>query len=302
VKPRFWRVRWNLLFLLPLTVAVILIATTSRCLGLAYSFDKWGCDATGKLYFAPAKPSIWSLDTALYPTIPLFTSRLYIVRTVDIIWDLFIGRGYHCLCAIVIYQVFRTVMADITRNELLPLEQVLAMEYSTISIPSLLTYVKGSFQALQTYCNRPKASRCWKMSVLILAAVYTLAVPTWLSAMTGYQNVLLPLLPTEHGFVSFEQIHVCMFVIVDGHRIGLEDNTCVRIGSPLAGLVTACKDLPPSAEWQTCSDMLQILIIPRLKRAIQAVAYILTDKTVINQAFSFFLTSALSLYHRQYSK
>jgi hypothetical protein len=251
---------------------------------------------------SPAKPSIWSLDNALYPTIPLFTSRLYIMRTVDIIWDLFIGRGYHCLCAIVIYQVFRTVMADITRNELLPLEQVLAMEYSTISIPSLLTYVKSSFEAFQTYCNRPKASTCWTMSVLILATVYTLAVPTWLSAMTSYQNVLRPLLPTEHDLVSFEQIHVCMFVIVDGHRIGLENNTCVRTGSPLASLVTACKDLPPSTEWQTCSNMLQILIIPRSECAILAVAYILTDKTVINQAFSIFLASTSSLCHRQYSK
>jgi hypothetical protein len=62
--------------------------------------------------------------------------------------------------------------------------------------------------------------------------------------MTGYQNVMRPLLATEHGLVSFDQVKVCMFVIVDGHRLGLEDNICVEGDAKLSANIGACKDLP----------------------------------------------------------
>ena len=206
--------------------------------------ESWGCDAAGNIWVSSIELSMWSHTTALYPTIPVFRSKFSTVKAIDICWDFLPGRGYGGLCVFVVCNVFQTVMVDLMQTEFLPQEQIFAMELSPVSIASGMAYIRSFIQMRKSDGKKPKTSICWMTPLLIFAVAYTLAAPTWLSAMTSYQSVMRPLLPTEHGLLKFDQIkQECVYHIVDGSGIGLEDNVCIWRDSLWAGHIESCKKM-----------------------------------------------------------
>ncbi|KAK3669786.1 hypothetical protein LTR78_010359 [Recurvomyces mirabilis] len=103
------------------------------------------------------------------------------------------------------------------------------MEYNTTGFSSLATYARD------IHWKRRSARQFFSAVTLTLATVYALIAPTWISAMTGYQATAIPLIMLQNGiYVSFSDIANCDWVVQDGDRVGLDQNTCVQHGTNLA--------------------------------------------------------------------
>ena len=92
------------------------------------------------------------------------------------------------------------------------------------------------------------------MLQLIVSIVYVLVTPVWLSAMTGYQATMDPLLRFDRNYVLFTNLEPCEWGIIDGSRIGfdeIEDNFCVHSSGSLYDAVVQCKTFH-SATHQYC--------------------------------------------------
>ena len=238
----------SLMFVSPSLLAIFLSLLT----GFATAYNAFqtnkphGCDPGGQVWISGAKErrmlSIWNPEFFLSITVPYGKFSFSQAKAIDICWDLVVSRGLQALSAVYLYWVFRAIFTDALRHCSLPQAQVLAVEYSTTSPWSLWIYMK-------IFMNRRGPKRLppvvrFKMLVLIVSTIYVLAVPTWVSAMTGYQALGVPLLSANDSFTELDTLERCKVSILDGHRIGLTDNYCVPLKGPLSDEVQTCQWYP----------------------------------------------------------
>lgn len=246
-EPRWWSFRKKFLTISVLLTLTTLITATCYCNAVpVQSGYPYGCDPAGNVWVAGSRTiDIWSLNYVLYPTVPLFRNGLTATKAIDICWDVFVGRGYSILAGIVVYSVFRAALVDIMKDYALSHELVLAVQYSTVSIPSVYTHCKECFKQSTT------SRRVWPRAIhlvllqMVLSIAYVLVAPVWLSAMTSYQATMEPMLevlePNRSYIIPFEVLTPCAWGIQDGERIGFEDNTCVPSSGLLYDAVLQCE-------------------------------------------------------------
>src|ERR1700761_4976518 len=111
-----------------------------------------------------------------------------------------------------------------------------------------MQYHPGGTTSFFTYAKdvRWKGRSKWQWYDTLIMAIVTLHVlcwPTWMSAMTGYQPIDMPLLRLNDGstFIAFSDIARCTFVIQDGKRVGLKPNACVGTGSNYYPALQKCE-------------------------------------------------------------
>lgn len=204
----------------------------------------YGCDAGSNLWIDGVKSkstsSIWDIVHPLDVSVAFGRLTLTEARMIDVSWDLLVGRGFQAVVGILVYRGFRLVIADALMDQPLTPKELLAVQYATASLSSLLTYIRGCWQ------TRLTQSRIGfhRFALLIVTVSYVLSLPTWLSAMTAYQTLLEPWLVYHNESIWFSDMTPCAVSITDGGRVkGLQNNTCVSAGSALWDAVKNCKYL-----------------------------------------------------------
>ena len=233
------RLAVSAVLLLP-TLGVLAALLALSLFGLKFSdTDRdYGCDPAGNVWVTNAnRPNLWSKNYGLAITLGFGSFKFSVAKSIDIIWDLVVGRGGQVLAGVLLYYNFRgPVIATMHRNPI-PYDKLMKMEYHTAGTTSFLTYCKD------VHWKRRSKSTWFTAFMLALSTFYVLTLPTWFSAMSGYQAIDEPLLRLDNStFVAFGDLERCVYVIQDGRRIGNKDYTCVELDTDLYFGVSKCTE------------------------------------------------------------
>jgi hypothetical protein len=186
---------------------------------------EYGCDPLGRIWVGDAKPNIWDVKYALTITTAFGDFAFPTAKGIDIVWDFVVGRGLQTAAAWALYRLFRGSIANTLQHDPQPYSTILALQYSTASSASLWSYG----QYARNLVTRGQ-KHGYVIIMLVFSTAYALSLPTWLSAMSGYQAKSVPLLPwANNTYLSFNDLTPCSTVVVDGSRVGLTDNYCVSL-------------------------------------------------------------------------
>ena len=194
----------------------------------------FGCDPNGQFWVADGvndsgyPRAFWPSKYALSVSLSIADMQFSTAKTLDILWDLAIGRGSQAVGAMVVYYVFRKAILIRGEQEVVPLGTVISVQYETTSVPALVSYSKAAAWLPRRF--RPS----WPMltlASLISSSIYVLALPTWLSAMTAYQSINNPMIRNGATLFPPTDLQQCIWYISDGHRIGLEE-VCITYKYP----------------------------------------------------------------------
>lgn len=225
---------------LALPPLAILAALLALCLfGIKFSdTDKdYGCDPSGNVWVTREnRPDLWSGNYGLSITLGFGTFRFSTAKSIDTMWDLIVGRGGQVLAGILLYYVFRGPMVSTMHRNPVPYDKLVKMEYHTAGTTSFFIYCKD------VHWKRRSAGTWFTAFMLALATLYVLTLPTWLSAVSGYQAIEIPLLQLDEStYIAFADLERYYYVIQDGKRIGRESFTCVELNTDLSFGFNQCK-------------------------------------------------------------
>jgi hypothetical protein len=227
-------------FLLLLPSLVFLgAALVLSLLGLKFNdTDKnYGCDPEGNVWISSKnRPNLWGKDYGLAITLGFGEFSFTLAKSIDILWDLVIGRGSQVLAGVLIYFIFRGPVVQMMERSTVPYEKVLKMEYHPTGLSAFFTYCKDVHR-------RGRSKWQWfTVFMMALSAAYVLIMPTLVSAMTGYQPLDKPLLQTSPTtYVTFEDLEHCAYVVEDGARVGLGNDACISKNSKAYAGVAHCE-------------------------------------------------------------
>lgn len=213
------------------TVVLLTLLLALSLFGIRFNdtSQDFGCDPNGDVWFLQS-PDLWGKNYGLAITLGFGEFAYSTVRAIDICWDLVVGRGLQVLGALMVYYVFRGPTIVEMRRHAVPYEKVLKMEYNTASPSALLTYMRDLHWQRQYFVA----------FIMSLSTIFVLVLPTWVSAMSGYQPMDVALLKMEMGnYVAFADLQRCAYLIQDGDRIGLGRNACVRPATNASNLYSS---------------------------------------------------------------
>jgi hypothetical protein len=153
------------------------------------------------------------------------TMSFSLVKFIDVLWDLFVGRGVQLIAWYISYVVFTDALLRVIERHPAP--------YRTFTLLCLEGATLASMGALIKDMKRFRSRRStWLFAYIILATFWVLSLPTTLSAMTGYVS-------TSEAFValrdddSSEIVPLNDFIdgyqVFDGSKIGLSNGSCADI-------------------------------------------------------------------------
>ncbi|RYN99605.1 hypothetical protein AA0120_g1957 [Alternaria tenuissima] len=141
------------------------------------------------------------------------------VKTIDIAWDILVGRGGQALVAYISWRVFAQYVT--TSMEVTP---VTFGTYRTIFLPNGGLLV-STLCMIRDFVRRHGLHSKIAMVFMVCTMTFTFVYPTIASAMTGYSANVDAFIQTTGGeYVPFNAFSFAYFVIHDGSRIGLEDD------------------------------------------------------------------------------
>ncbi|KAJ9656941.1 hypothetical protein H2201_008344 [Coniosporium apollinis] len=123
----------------------------------------------------------FSADSFFTPTLAFGSFSFSTAKTIDIIWDLFIGRGGQAVLMYIAYRVFTRSLVFSMESRPTPYQVFAAIAFDTVSM--------NTIHILGKECVAPwQRTRRRRLTIvgLIFASSYILAFPTLISALTGY--------------------------------------------------------------------------------------------------------------------
>ncbi|KAF2756173.1 hypothetical protein EJ05DRAFT_92353 [Pseudovirgaria hyperparasitica] len=140
-------------------------------------------------------------------------------KFVDVVWDLCVGRGAQALSWFISYVVFSKALIHAIEVAPIPFRSFTSV---AIDGSSLMT-----FWTLLVDIRRQKSKRMVALFIyLIISIGWMLAMPTLLSAMTGYVSSNQMYLSVDSSLIDMAEVHAGQ-IIEDGERVGLSNGTCV---------------------------------------------------------------------------
>ncbi|KAK3629463.1 hypothetical protein LTR56_018002 [Elasticomyces elasticus] len=187
---------------------VVLLLAYSPKLSRALAYN--GCTTNGD-FVLPYSSSIWSAKYFFTITIPFsgpqWTScssqggesaasscdgySYTQVKVVDLVWDLFIGRGGQLIYAWMGYRVFGAAVAKLMEEGEVGYDLFASVAFHSGSLPALLTLLRNAIG----WTPVPRTRKAvWYYVSMACVTSYIVAMPTLLSAMTGYTSMYFPYL------------------------------------------------------------------------------------------------------------
>jgi hypothetical protein len=151
-----------------------------------------------------------------------------IAKFIDVIWDVVVGRGGQFVLAFIAYRVHSgCLVRDLeTRPVSYRLFSALSMDSGTLH----------SLWVVLTESRRYKISSLIRLVSIAYSIAYVLSFPTLMGAMTGYTTKWTPYVAQDDGsMVKLASYDRVKYIIVDGSRIGLENDTIVLAAEDLFG-------------------------------------------------------------------
>ena len=226
------------------TIVILAVLLALSLLGIDFSNTDldYGCDPSGNVWITNAnRPNVWSKDYGLAITLGFGSFKFSVAKSIDIIWDLVVGRGGQVLAGILLYYNFRGPVVAAMHRSPVPYEKLMKMEYHPAGTTSFLVYCKD------VHWRRRDRSVWFTAFMLALSTLYVLSLPTWFSAMSGYQAIDQPYLNMDNStFVAFASLEQCGYMVADGERIGRNNFTCVESDTDLYVGIENCTSVRPS--------------------------------------------------------
>lgn len=175
----------------------------------------------------------WSQDTVFAINMSYGSYTFGIAKLIDIVWDVVslwhilihtlheinarlqvVGRGGQALMAIITYKVFTGAL-----NRLMESSSVSTSTFEAISFQhDTLIGVSKLIRHLQQISSVPARGT---MFCIILSSLFTLVLPTWLSAMTGYTaDITAFVQDANENLIPAQDFLPWIYTIHDGKRLG----------------------------------------------------------------------------------
>lgn len=149
----------------------------------------------------PGQPNIWDRSLFFTITLPFGRSSSWsytIVRVIDLIWDIGIGRGCQIILVWLAYRVFHRAITAIMQSEPVSYAAYSTVAFrsgSSLSVPTMFhacSKLKSSWRSIRTYL------------LIAVTTIYIVCMPSLFSAMTGYAATYSPamLVPFNPGGFS----------------------------------------------------------------------------------------------------
>ncbi|KAK5079774.1 hypothetical protein LTR70_007586 [Exophiala xenobiotica] len=138
-------------------------------------------DADFQLSFATYSP--WKRDAIFAINMSFGSYSFGVAKLIDVSWDVGIGRGGQALLAYLTYKTFTKALTCSMESSVVSADVFEAITLQNDTIGGVFKLTKD---CLQNRSARARGTMC----CMILAALFVLILPTWLSAMTGYTAVL----------------------------------------------------------------------------------------------------------------
>lgn len=219
-------------------IAIIFSVVSTQGAGVSSGFTNnlFYCDNSNKIRYKYSDDSFedrspyWDGNLFLSVTMGFHGLSFPLAKTIDILFDLIFGRGSQILVGLITYPILRRSVLrsmevrDFSLALLLPffLERI-----SANTLWAMLTNMRVLRRKEPTPGGQPSRTGLrigWRMILTILIGCYILALPTSLSAMTSYQALGAPFIPTDDGgssYMSTENLTFPNYILGDGEMFGL---------------------------------------------------------------------------------
>ncbi|KAK3628329.1 hypothetical protein LTR56_017528 [Elasticomyces elasticus] len=231
---------WPSLFLalsLAFTIPFFVLKTSH-----AASNDEPSCRANGEAIF-PWNHTVnehWDPATALFITLGTGSYTYPEAKSIDVIFDLLVGRGGQVVAAMMAFTVIRKSLFLSIEEKPVPLPLTFAVYFSG-PLSLLWAIFENLTIPVRARKHKDKAVSCWRLAGWIYLCGYVLILPTLLSAMTGYQTsasiyfhpggTSSSILASSDGLLPNPSLK-----IRDGSRVGLDDGEFIQVDRQLVGL------------------------------------------------------------------
>ncbi|KAF1848597.1 uncharacterized protein K460DRAFT_334887 [Cucurbitaria berberidis CBS 394.84] len=222
-----WRARWKrgalwLFASIWITTLLTLLSMWARSSGNRKIWSGSACQPDGS--FAPDLSTYryWTKWSFFQVTIGFGNLTFAQAKAVDIIWDVFFGRGGQALLAFISWRVFANYVT--TSMEVTP---VTFGTYRTVFLQNESLLV-ATPRIVRDFTRRHGLHSKTAMVFIVMTMAFILVFPTFGSAMTGYSgNVKAYVAATDTQLIAFEDFRFALYTIHDGWRIGKGGNYVV---------------------------------------------------------------------------
>jgi hypothetical protein len=177
----------------------------------------------------------WDPSTALSITLGGAAKYTYPeAKSIDVAWDLLVGRGGQLIAAIMAFSVIRRSLMLCMEKQAVPIPLAFNVYFRSATYGLL----GAIFQNLAIpYWHEEKHNKRVSLSRLLgwlYLTVYVLVIPTLISAMTGYQTTAKVYFDSytqdQYSIVDGSNLKPNPGLIVrDGSRVGLADNASIAL-------------------------------------------------------------------------
>jgi hypothetical protein len=220
-------------------VAALFSVVTTQGDGVSTGFTDglFYCDTSDKIRYAYASNAFsrtspyWDSDLFLSVTMGFHGLTFTQAKAIDICFDLVVGRGSQVLLALATYPLLRRAVLRSMEVREFSLALVLPFFMERLSVFTIwsmfanmrVTRKKEPELESGEPIAKSRIRIDWRIVLILLVGCYTLALPTFLSAMTSYQARGQPFFPVNNGssYMSVENIMIPDAFIEGGEQIGL---------------------------------------------------------------------------------
>lgn len=229
--------KWRLAGWITLSVTITLSALTGLMLAWTIAPAYFNESSTGYVaclpngapyfYWSPESANIWNPDLFLSITLGFGPLTFTQAKAIDIIWDLFVGRGTQVILIFISYPILRrALLLSLERGPVsFPLYSSLTLERISLRSLIALCVPSGSLRPSKAGQRLPVRKRwSWNFFAMFLVLGWLLIYPTIMSVMTGYQASLQPYVvdPTDNSsIVAIQDMYLPPYIVMDGSRVNL---------------------------------------------------------------------------------
>ena len=236
---------------IPIIVTLIGLGTPIQTGSSNYDLlaSRGGCDANNNIYLPGdpdvAAPNRWRTHYFLAITLGFGRFSYTQAKTIDIFWDIIGSRAGQLLLSKACFRVFSKSLLLSMEQHPVRFEKFAAVAYMPTSLMALIAYIKGAAPPTGAPWDPPR--RIWTAVALVCATAYVLAFPTFVAAMSGYQNPSTAMVPTTDGtgnMFQLSRVRQIAGVIHDGERLGMSHMMPIEKYSALWNATQNCEPSP----------------------------------------------------------
>ena len=218
-------------------VAILFSLVTTQGIGVSSGItgQPFYCDTSDTIRYAYAtigadqSSPYWDSNLFLSVTMGFHGLTFAQAKAIDICFDLMIGRGSQVLLALATYPVLRRAVLRSMEVREFSLALLLPFFMERFSVNTLYVMIanmrvdRNEKSGSAEQSARARVRIDWRIMLVFSIGCYTLAVPTFLSAMTSYQSRAQPFFPVNNGssYMSSENITYPSLFVTSGQAVGL---------------------------------------------------------------------------------